>query len=193
MKKILLLIVLTLGLRSNAFTLSIETDPLFFIGSKNSNNLYDLNVDFKFERVQSYRFGLFLWSGELNSQLSELLLPKSFADQATGLTWKGYGFEIQYLQNPNSKGSFLYGIRLQKNSYSIINSTQEIQYEHQVLTPQIGYQYFFSNKSEGFYLLPWVGAQIPIAGDNQVNDFTGTQTESRKLLPILTIHIGYSF
>lgn len=193
MKKILLLIALTFGLNANAFTLSIETDPLFFVGSKNSNNLYDLNVDFKFERLQSYRLGFFLWSGELNSQLSEFLLPSSLADQATGLTWKGYGLEIQYLQNPNSKGSALFGVRLQKNSYTIVHSAQEIQYDHQVVTPQIGYQYFFSSKAEGFYLLPWVGAQIPFAGDNQVNDFSGSQTESRKILPILTMHIGYNF
>jgi hypothetical protein len=193
MKKILLLATLTFGLQANAFTLSIETDPLFFAGSKNFNNLYDLNVDLKFERLQSYRFGFFAWSGELNSQLSDFLLPNSLANQAKALTWKGYGLEIQYLQNPNSKGSFLYGIRFQKNSYKIANMTQEIQYDHHVVTPQIGYQYFFSSQSEGFYLLPWVGAQIPFAGDDKVNDFTGSQTDSRKILPIFTVHIGYNF
>jgi len=193
MRKLLLLIALTFALQTNAFTLSIETDPLFFVGSKTSNNLYDLNVDFKFDRLQSFRFGFFLWSGELNSQLSEFLLPSSLVSQTKDLTWKGYGLEIQYLQNPNSKGSLFYGIRLQKNSYKIFNSTQEIQYDHQVVTPQIGYQYFLSSQSEGFYLLPWVGAQIPFAGDDQVNDFAGSLTESRKILPILTVHIGYNF
>lgn len=193
MKK-LFFITLVLTLKARALSLSIETDPLFFVGSKNSQNIYDLNVDFKFDSLKSYRLGIFAWSGNMNSSLSDLLLPDSLATQITDLNWTGYGFEFHYMQNPDSSsGSLLYGIRLQNNSYKLKKSELELRYEHQVITPQIGYQYFLSNKTNGLYLLPWAGAQIPVSGDNQITDFNGLKTESKKVLPILTVHIGYEF
>jgi len=194
MMKKLFFITLVLTLKARAFSLSIETDPLFFVGSKNSQSIYDLNVDFKFDSLKSYRLGIFAWSGNMNSSLSDLLLPDSLATQITDLNWTGYGFEFHYMQNPDSSsGSLLYGIRLQNNSYKLKKSELELRYEHQVITPQIGYQYFLSNKTNGFYLLPWAGAQIPVSGDNQITDFNGLKTESKKVLPILTVHIGYEF
>lgn len=193
MKKLLTFVLMILSLKSFAFNASIETDPLFYLGTKNTNGIYDFNIDFKTDRLKQLRFGFFAWNAEMNQQMIDYLLVNSLKLRAQNLTWTGYGIEMHYLTQSQGN-SYIFGLRIQNNNYELTTSVeQKLKFYHSVVTPQVGYQYFLSNSPSGFYLLPWVGAQIPISGDDKIILNDNNSFETRKILPVITVHIGYEY
>ena len=44
----------------------------------------------------------------------------------------------------------------------------------------------------GLYVLPWAGLQVPVAGTSTVDTAEGLR-QTRKLLPVITAHVGWAF
>tara|TARA_B110001454_G_C12723212_1_gene435860 strand:+ start:2211 stop:2792 length:582 start_codon:yes stop_codon:yes gene_type:complete len=193
MKNLFMFLLIASSVNVFAFNASIETDPVFYLGAKNLAGAYDFNIDFKTDSLKQFRFGFFSWNAEMNQQMTEYLMTDNLKSEVQNLLWTGYGVELHYLPQGHQDSSLIFGLRLQNNSYEITTSSEKIKINHGVVTPQVGYQYFLTRAQGGFYLLPWIGAQIPISGDDKVTLNGSSSYQTRKVLPVITVHIGYEY
>jgi dihydroflavonol-4-reductase len=178
---------------SNVFV-SVETDPAFWIGTLPNGVGFDANIDIRLKKLPRLRFGILGYSGKWSGDFGKtVLLTKDFFENNWLTQWNGLGFEAQYQYRLGMKrGGLQPGIRLQWNQF-IYNQENVVKGKanHFVITPQIGFQWFPFKKS-GLYFLPWAGVQLPTIGTDKI--FTNNiERETRKIMPIITAHIGWEF
>lgn len=171
------------------WALSVETDPVFWVATTPNGPGIDLNVDLRLRAVPRLRFGVLGYSGTWRGAFARLvILTDDFAGDAWQVQWNGAGVEAQY-QLGRSRGGLLPGLRLQWNQFRYSRDGERGQADHLVLTPQLGFQWFPS-PSRGFYLLPWAGVQVPVAGTGHITTSDGP-AETRRIMPIITAHVGW--
>jgi dihydroflavonol-4-reductase len=176
------------------WTLSVETDPVFWIGTIPNGLAFDANVDLTVSRLPGLRFGVLgfsgLWSGSLGQSV---VLPSSFSELDWRVRWSGAGVESQYqFRLGLDRGGLGFGIRLQWNQFRYERAGRiEAQADHFAVTPQVGFQWYPFRKI-GFYVLPWAGVQLPVAGTTLVETAEALR-ETRKILPVVTAHLGWAF
>ncbi len=69
--------------------------------------------------------------------------------------------------------------------------TVSLETDHLVVTPQVGFQWF-PFEQLGLSVLPWAGVQLPIAGTTTVSTSEGPH-QTRRVLPVVTAHLGWAF
>jgi dihydroflavonol-4-reductase len=179
---------------STQISVSIETDPAFWVSTLPNGLGFDANVDFRFKKQPRLRLGILAYSGKWQGNFGKtLLLTDAFIENNWETQWNGLGIEAQYQFRFGSKrGGLQPGIRAQWNQF-IYNQNQLKKGEanHLVITPQVGFQWFVF-KNSGFYILPWAGVQIPILGTDKIS-INGTLRETRKIIPVVTAHVGWEF
>jgi dihydroflavonol-4-reductase len=90
------------------------------------------------------------------------------------------------------RGGLQAGLRLQWNQFFYTqDGSKKGEANHLVITPQIGFQWF-PFKNMGLYVLPWTGVQIPTLGTNKTA-INGEERNTRKIMPIVTAHVGWEF
>jgi len=173
---------------------SIETDPAFWIGTLPNGLGFDANIDFRIAKLPRFRFGILGYSGKWNDSFGKtILLTKEFTENNWVTQWNGIGIEAQYqFRFGLQRGGLQSGLRLQWNQfiYSQDNSKKG-EANHFVITPQVGFQWF-PFKKIGFYVLPWAGIQIPTLGSDKIM-IDGAERATRKIMPVMTAHIGWEF
>ena len=183
-----------LMLLAPSWNLSVETDPAFWVGTASHGAAVDVNVDVTLAVVPRLRFGVLAWSGRWQGAFARAaVLPASFREADWAVRWSGAGLEAQYqLWRRHGRGGLSPGLRVQWNHFDFDRGGPRLaQADHFVLTPQVGYQWFpFTDR--GVYLLPWVGVQLPLLGTRSVATAEG-QRDSRKILPVATVHVGWTF
>lgn len=176
------------------FSVSIETDPAFWVNTLPNNLGFDANVDVKFRKQPRLRVGILVYAGKWKGDFGKtLLLTDAFIEKDWATQWNGLGIEAQYQFRLGSKrGGLLPGVRTQWNQFIYSqNNLKKGEANHLVITPQVGFQWFVFKKS-GFYILPWAGVQIPILGTDKIS-INGTLRATRKIIPVVTAHIGWEF
>jgi len=180
----------------NSSFISIETDPVFWPATLPNGPGLDLNIDARVAGAPRLRFGILVYTGRwANSFSRSLLLTDDFPEDKWEIQWNGMGAEGQYqFRFGLARGGLQPGLRIQWNQFEyIIDNEGLARANHLVLTPQLGFQWFPFRYS-GLYLLPWAGAQLPIAGTDQVTIYPEMpRRDSRKLLFIVTAHVGWEF
>ncbi len=175
-------------------SISLETDPAFWAGTLQNSVGFDANLDFKFKKLQGFRFGILGYSGKWSGAFGkQLILTSDFKEDNWETQWNGLGLEFQYQFKMGLKrGGLLTGVRLQWNQFLYNQNDQKKgEANHFVMTPQIGFQWF-PFKKLGLYVLPWAGEQIPALGDDRIY-INKTFHATRKLMPIITAHLGWEF
>lgn len=189
-----LLLVLLSAAPEPAWTLSIETDPVFWVGTLPNGPGIDANVDVTLRSVPGLRFGVLGYSGVWSGAFGRsVVLPESFSEPEWSVRWSGAGLEAQYqLRLGLERGGLGFGLRLQWNQFQYLRDGRtEAEANHFVVTPQVGFQWF-PFRAVGFYVLPWAGLQVPVAGTLDVQTAEGPRA-TRKLLPVVTVHVGWAF
>jgi dihydroflavonol-4-reductase len=180
------------SVREAAWSASVETDPIFYVAALPNGPAFDLNVDFRVRALPHLRFGLLGWSGRWSGRFSEMLLTEDFVEDDWIVHWSGVGAEAQYqISLGFARGGLLLGTRFQWNNFRYDRDTGAAAANHLAMTPQVGFQWF-PFRDAGFYLLPWAGAQIPIVGTRRVA-LAEPSRDTRKTVPIATVHIGWEF
>lgn len=173
---------------------SIESDPAFWLGTLPQGKGFDSNVDFRLANLPRLRFGILGYSGSWSGSFGKsILLSKDFTENNWDTQWNGVGVEAQYqFRFGLKRGGLQPGVRLQWNQFIYSqNNSKKGEANHFVITPQIGFQWF-PFKKIGLYVLPWTGVQIPTIGtDKIITD--GTERATRKIMPVVTAHIGWEF
>lgn len=145
-------------------------------------------------KVPHMRFGLIGYAGKWDSKFGrDLILTKDFPESNWVVTHNGVGAETQYrLGFGSERGGLLPGVRVQWNQFKYQqNKAVKGEANHLALMPQLGYQWFPFEKI-GFYFLPWTGVQLPVVGTNRIV-IDGVQRETRKVIPWVTVLIGWEF
>jgi dihydroflavonol-4-reductase len=182
------------GADSAKVYVSIETDPAFWVGTLPNSVGFDANINFRLARLPRLRLGVLgyygKWSGDLGKAI---LLTRDFTENNWATQWNGLGIEAQYQYRAGlSRGGLQPGLRLQWNQFIYSqNNTYEGEANHFVVTPQVGFQWF-PFKAIGLYVLPWTGVQIPALGTDKLT-VGGAERATRKIMPIVTAHIGWEF
>lgn len=179
---------------STHFFLSIESDPAFWVGTIPNGLGFDANIDVRCKKNPKLRLGILGYSGKWTGELGKtILLTNDFKESNWETQWNGCGMEAQYqFRFGMKRGGLQPGTRLQWNQFNYSqNGIKKGTANHFVVTPQIGFQWF-PFKKLGFYVLPWTGVQIPIAGTDKLN-INGINNETRKIMPITTAHLGWEF
>lgn len=174
------------------FYLSIETDPAFWAGTLANGVGFDANINFRLAKLPKLRLGILAYTGKWSGDFGKsLLLTKDFKENDWKTQWNGLGIEAQYqIRMGLARGGLQWGLRAQWNQFLYYqNDIQKGKANHFVLTPQVGFQWF-PFKKWGLYVLPWTGAQLPIAGTGKIL-INKEIRETRKLMPILTAHVGW--
>lgn len=173
---------------------SVETDPAFWIGTLPEGVGFDANVDFRLAKLRGVRFGILGYSGKWSGSFGKtILLTKDFTEDNWVTQWNGIGVEAQYQFKLGLKrGGLQPGLRMQWNQFIYTQDNfKKGEANHFVLTPQIGFQWF-PFKKLGLYVLPWAGVQIPTLGTNKIM-IDGAERVTRKIMPVMTVHIGWEF
>ncbi|MBN8682511.1 MAG: hypothetical protein J0L99_07655 [Chitinophagales bacterium] len=173
---------------------SIETDPAFWIGTLPNGAGFDANIDFRLAKHPRFRFGILGYAGKWSGRFGQsLLLSKDFTENNWVTQWNGIGLEAQYqFRFGLKRGGLQPGLRAQWNLFTYTqNKVQKGKANHFVITPQVGFQWF-PFKQSGLYILPWAGAQIPVAGTDKIN-VEGQARATRKMMPVVTAHLGWEF
>lgn len=175
-------------------SVSIETDPAFWVNTLPNGLGFDANVDFKFKKQPRLRVGILAYTGKWKGDFGKtLLLTADFIENDWATQWNGLGIEAQYQFRLGSKrGGLQPGIRTQWNQFIYSqNDLKKGEANHWVITPQVGFQWFVF-KNSGFYILPWAGVQIPVLGTDKIS-INGTLRATRKIIPVVTAHVGWEF
>jgi dihydroflavonol-4-reductase len=179
---------------SAAFFVSVETDPAFWIGTLPNGLGFDANVDFRLAKLPRLRFGILGYSGKWSGDFGKrILLTDDFTEDQWETKWNGIGVEAQYQFRLGLKrGGLQPGVRLQWNQFIYsLDHAKKGEANHLVVTPQIGFQWF-PFKGIGLYILPWAGIQLPAFGTDKLI-LNGEQRDTRKMMPVVTAHIGWEF
>ena len=186
--------VTSLGVTPLANHLSIETDPVFWLSTLPNGPAFDANVNIRLRSAPRWRFGVLGYRGKWTGSLAKsLLLSKEFTEPDWGVQWQGLGMETQYqIRLGLTRGGLQPGVRLQWNQLNYQQREATVATaNHFVVTPQVGFQWFPFTKL-GLYILPWVGAQLPVAGTDGVL-VHGSRRASRPVIPVATAHVGWEF
>lgn len=178
--------------RTNKLYSSIETDPLIWKGLVNNATRFESRMIFRLTKFPRLRFGIIGYAGKWNSKFGrDLLLTKDFPESNWEVNQNGAGAETQYrIGFGAERGGFLPGVRVQWNQFKYRqNKIIKGEANHLALTPQLGYQWFPFSKA-GFYLLPWTGLQIPVAGTDKII-IDGVRRDTRKIIPWATVLVGW--
>lgn len=180
------------ALAGPGMSMSVETDPAFWVGAAANGPAIDLNVDFTARAAPGLRFGAFGWSGRWDGPLARaVILPSAFAEQDWAVRWSGIGAEVQF-QHRIGRSELGPGMRVQWSHFRFDRGGMaEATADHAVWTPQFVFQWF-PVPGWGLYLLPWAGVQVPVAGTREVQTAEGRR-DTRRLLPVVTAHVGWSF
>ncbi|SFF59683.1 NAD-dependent epimerase/dehydratase family protein [Thermoflexibacter ruber] len=173
---------------------SLETDPAFWAGTLPNGLGFDANLDFRLAKYPRFRFGILGYTGKWSGDFGKtILLTNDFYENDWTTQWNGFGVEAQYqFRFGLERGGLQPGLRLQWNQFIYQqNNTKKCEANHFVITPQIGFQWF-PFKKIGLYLLPWAGVQIPTLGTDKLTK-NGEERATRKLMPVITAHIGWEF
>lgn len=173
---------------------SIETDPAFWVGTLPNGLGFDANIDFRLAKHPSLRFGILGYSGKWSGEFGKtILLTKDFTEDNWVTQWNGIGVEAQYQYRFGlQRGGLQPGLRLQWNQFIYSqDNCKKGEANHFVITPQIGFQWF-PLKKIGLYVLPWAGVQIPTLGTDKIM-INGAERDTRKIMPVVTAHIGWEF
>ena len=171
---------------------SIETDPLIWKGIVNNAVRFESRMVFRLTQLPHLRFGIIGYAGKWDSKFGrDLVLTKDFPESNWVVNQNGVGAEIQYrIGFGSERGGLLPGIRTQWNQFKYRqNKTVKGEANHLALTPQLGYQWFPFAKA-GFYLLPWTGVQLPVAGTDKIT-IDGSLRNTRKIIPWATVLVGW--
>lgn len=175
-------------------SISIETDPAFWVGTVPQGLGIDANIDVQTAKYPKWRLGLLGYSGKWGGKFGkQILLTEDFKEDNWTTQWNGAGIEAQYQFRLGLKrGGLQPGLRLQWNQFNYYqDNALKGSANHIVITPQIGFQWF-PFKHLGLYLLPWAGVQVPVIGTNQL-PINGTERDTRKIMTVITAHIGWAF
>ena len=176
------------------FYLSVETDPIFWVGTLPNGLGFDANVNFRLQKIPRLRLGVLGYTGKWSGDFGKMvILTKDFRENNWQTQWNGLGIEAQYqFRLGQKRGGLLPGLRIQWNQFLYSqNNLQKGEANHFVLTPQIGFQWF-PFKKLGFYILPWVGVQIPTLGTDKIL-INQELRQTQKLMPIIVAHVGWEF
>jgi dihydroflavonol-4-reductase len=176
------------------FFISMETDPAFWAGTLPQGLGFDGNLDFRLSKLPQLRFGILGYSGKWGGCFGKsILLSKDFTENNWVTQWNGIGIEAQYqIRFGLKRGGLQPGLRFQWNQFKYNQeNSQKGSANHFVITPQVGFQWFPFNRI-GLYVLPWAGVQIPLLGTDKIM-INGKYRETRKIMPVLTAHIGWEF
>jgi dihydroflavonol-4-reductase len=176
------------------WTVSLETDPVFWVGTLPNGPGLDGNLDVTVRALPGWRLGVLGWAGTWSGALAHtVVLPSDFVAPDWAVRWNGAGIEGQYQWRLGlARGGLGVGLRVQWNQFQYLRSgALEAQADHLVVTPQVGFQWF-PFEQLGLYLLPWAGVQLPIAGTTTVSTSEGPH-QSRRVLPVVTAHLGWAF
>jgi dihydroflavonol-4-reductase len=179
---------------STKVTVSVETDPAFWVGTLPNGLGFDANFDFIIPKMPHLRFGILACSGKWSGSFGKtVLLTNDFNENNWVTQWNGLGIEMQYIFRLGLKrGGLQPGLRLQWNQFQYNQKAlKKGEANHFVITPQVGFQWF-PFKNLGLYLLPWAGVQVPIRGTDKIV-IDGQEKNTRKLMPVVTAHIGWAF
>jgi dihydroflavonol-4-reductase len=177
-----------------ALTVSIETDPVFWVGTVANGPAADFNVDFTFAAVPGLRVGALGWSGRWSGGFAQAaVMPAGFPEDDWSVRWSGAGVEAQYqLHLGLARGGLTPGLRVQWNQFRFDRGADVLaEANHLVITPQSGFQWF-PFRAIGLYVLPWIGVQLPLAGTDTVITDEGERS-TRRVLPVVTAHVGWAF
>jgi len=180
--------------RSPKLYVSLETDPAFWAGTLPNGPGFDANINFRLPRQPRLRLGVLGYTGTWGGSLGKsLLLTRDFPETDWEIQWNGLGLEAQYqFRFGLARGGLQPGLRMQWNQFRYHRGGQrQGEANHFVLTPQLGFQWFPFKKS-GFYVLPWAGVQLPALGTDRLL-INQELRETRRLMPIVTAHIGWEF
>lgn len=173
---------------------SIESDPAFWAGTLQQGLSFDANIDFRLVKLSRLRFGMLGYTGKWSGEFGKtILLTDDFTENNWETQWNGLGIEAQYqFRFGLARGGLQPGIRLQWNQFIYNQSaSKKGEANHFVITPQLGFQWF-PFKNIGLYILPWAGVQIPTTGTDKIT-INGNERATRKIMPIITAHIGWEF
>lgn len=173
---------------------SLETDPAFWVGTLPNGLGFDANMDFRLAKHPSLRFGILGYSGKWSGEFGKtVLLTKDFTEDNWVTQWNGIGVEAQYqFRFGLQRGGLQPGLRLQWNQFIYYQDNfKKGEANHFVITPQVGFQWF-PFKRIGLYVLPWAGVQIPTLGTDKIM-INGAEIDTRKIMPVVTAHIGWEF
>lgn len=179
---------------ARGFTLSIETDPVFWVGTLPNGAGVDANVDLTLAAVPGLRVGVLGYSGRWAGPFGRaVIVPPAFFEPDWSTRWSGAGVEAQYqLHFGLGRGGLGVGLRLQWNHFDFDRGRGlEAVANHFVVTPQVGFQWY-PFRALGLYVLPWAGVQLPVAGTSSVQTAEGPR-ETRRVLPVFTAHVGWAF
>ncbi|MCU0696979.1 MAG: hypothetical protein MUC96_10650 [Myxococcaceae bacterium] len=176
-----------------SWTLSVETDPVFWVGTVPNGPAVDLNVDVTLAAVPGLRVGVLGWSGRWSGDFGRAaVLPSAFSEPEWAVRWSGLGVEAQYqFRLGLERGGLGPGVRLQWSRFAFDRGAVEAVADHFVITPQVGFQWF-PFRALGLYLLPWAGVQLPVAGTGTVMTTEGAR-DTRRILLVVTAHVGWAF
>ncbi len=180
--------------RDSVAHLSLETDPAFWWGTLSNGLGFDANIDVKLKKLPQLRLGLLLYSGKWEGTFAtSLLLTDDFKTRDWQTNWSGAGVEAQYQFRVGLlRGGLQPGVRLQWNQFVYkADGNLKATANQFAVTPQVGFQWF-PFKSCGFYVLPWAGVQIPVAGTSRLL-FPDAERQTRKNMVVVTAHLGWEF
>lgn len=181
-------------LAADGWSFSVETDPVFWVGTVPNGVAADFNVDLTVAAVPGLRVGLLGWSGRWAGDFGRAaVLPAAFSEPDWAVRWSGAGVEAQYqFRLGLARGGLSPGLRVQWNHFGFDRGGPVLATaNHFVVTPQLGFQWF-PFKALGLYVLPWAGVQLPVAGTDQLSTPEGERS-TRRILPVITAHVGWAF
>lgn len=176
------------------FYISLETDPAFWAGTLPKGVGFDANINMRLAKLPRLRMGVLGYTGRWSGDFGKtILLTDDFRENDWETQWNGLGVEVQYqFRLGLERGGLQPGLRTQWNQFLYYqNEAQKGMANHFVMTPQVGFQWF-PFKKLGLYLLPWAGVQVPVAGTGKIL-INNEWRETRKLMPVVTGHIGWEF